>query len=177
MSKKDDIDDKTLWQHVTRSIRPLQKNKAASAKPPGKAAKPKATISPPTQKTPRATLAAMPARVPSTRKEPLFNTGFDKSTETKMKKGKLEIEARIDLHGMTQDEAFRALTRFLAAAKRTGKRNLLVITGKGKISTGGVLRKNLPLWLEGDARILALTPAAPKDGGGGAFYIRLRKET
>ncbi len=175
MAKKGDIDDKTLWQHVTRSIRPLQSSKKPVAKPAGKTAAVKSAPTPKVKIKP-SPAPALPVRVSTTQKAPSFNTGFDKSTENKMKKGKLEIEARIDLHGMTQDEAFRALTRFIATANRSGKRNLLVITGKGKISTGGILRKNLPLWLEGDARILALTPAAQKDGGSGAFYIRLRKD-
>ena len=107
--------------------------------------------------------------------------GFDRATESKLRKGQLEIEGRIDLHGMTQDEAYRALARFIARAYGQHKRTLLVITGKGRVSQGGgVLRRLLPLWVsEADMKIyvLACTPAAIKDGGDGAFYLRLRKKT
>ena len=109
--------------------------------------------------------------------KPALNKGFDKSTETKMKKGKLEIEGRIDLHGMNQAEAYAALSRFIRTSENTGRRMLLVITGKGRLG-GGVLRRALPLWLEDSdfgRSVLAITKAAPRDGGDGAFYIRLRK--
>jgi DNA-nicking Smr family endonuclease len=103
---------------------------------------------------------------------------FDKGEEQKLRKGPAEIDGRIDLHGMTQAEAYDALHRFIRNAVKTGRRTLLVITGKGRVG-GGVLRRQLPLWLEdGELRgtVLAFTPAKQKDGGEGAFYIKLRKD-
>jgi DNA-nicking Smr family endonuclease len=104
--------------------------------------------------------------------------GFDRATETKLRRGKLALEARLDLHGMTQAEAFAALHRFIHDAVAEGKRTVLVITGKGGVTSGGVLKRMLPLWLEDPSlkkHLIALAPAHPKDGGAGAFYLRLRK--
>ena len=105
------------------------------------------------------------------------NKGFDRATADKLKKGKLEIDGRLDLHGMTQGEAHAALRRFIALAGKNEWRTLLVITGKGRVTEGGgVLRRMLPLWLEEFSSVLATSPAQPKDGGSGAFYLRLRKK-
>lgn len=186
-------EDGILWEHVAASVAPLKgKRKIASAAknttatpPPPVAKKTAATKTKPqpiatpqrsTRDLARATPAALaPTAVSSARTV----AGFDRATETKLRKGQLDIEGRIDLHGMTQDEAYRALSRFVMRAHGRHKRTLLVITGKGRVSQGGgVLRRLLPLWVgEGDLKacVLACTPAATKDGGDGAFYLRLRK--
>lgn len=103
--------------------------------------------------------------------------GFDRSTETKLRRGQLPLEGRLDLHGLTQAEAFTALHRFIHAAVAQEKRTVLIITGKGQ-RFEGVLRHMVPQWLEDPALapyLVAVTPAQPKDGGTGAFYLRLRK--
>jgi DNA-nicking Smr family endonuclease len=90
-----------------------------------------------------------------------------------LRRGRIEPEARIDLHGMTQDRAYRALIGFLVKAQRDDKRVALVITGKG-----GVLRGMLPLWLgQADLRPLVsgLSEAHARHGGSGAFYVSLRR--
>jgi len=90
----------------------------------------------------------------------------------------IKIDARIDLHGMTQAEAHGALAHFMASTAKAGCRNLLIITGKGR-GGEGVLRTNLPRWLESlpeAGSVLALRPAAPKHGGDGAFYLLLKKK-
>lgn len=99
---------------------------------------------------------------------------MDAATARRMKRGEFRPEGTLDLHGMTQGEAFAAFSRFIARAGREEKRNLLVITGKGTRG-GGVLRRLLPLWAEEIPAILALSPARPRDGGEGAFYVRLRR--
>ena len=80
---------------------------------------------------------------------------------------------------MSQEKAFAALSRFVAAAKRKEYRTILVITGKGSLKEGGgILRRQVPLWLKSSdftGDILAVEQAKPKDGGTGAFYVRLRK--
>ena len=90
-----------------------------------------------------------------------------------LRRGRTEPEARIDLHGMTHDAAYRALIHFLTRAQGEDKRVLLVVTGKG-----GVLREALPLWLgQSDLRPLVsgVAEAHIKHGGAGAFYVSLRR--
>lgn len=154
-------DGQQLWQAVTRGIKSYSPGKKQSAEPP------------PARRRKNVPQEAVPAPAPL---KP--GKGFDRSTETKLKRGKLPLEGRLDLHGMTQAEAHAALHRFLLAAVAAEKRTVLVITGKG-LKSEGVLKRMLPLWLEDRALekyIVAVTPAAPKDGGSGAFYLRLRKK-
>ena len=90
-----------------------------------------------------------------------------------LRRGRLEPEGRIDLHGMTHDGAYRALMHFLTRAQSEDKRVVLVVTGKG-----GVLRDALPLWLgQGDLAPLVsgVAEAHIKHGGSGAFYVSLRR--
>jgi DNA-nicking Smr family endonuclease len=162
-----DEDELKLWRAATRNMR------AYTAK---KAPIPSAAKRPPAAKRPR-----QPAPEDPSASFPLpASQGFDRSTRTKLERGKLEIEGRLDLHGMTQQEAFEALHAFIPTAAARGKRTVLLITGKGGVGAGGgILRRMLPQWLERPdlARyVVALTPAQPRDGGAGAFYVRLRKK-
>ena len=103
--------------------------------------------------------------------------GLDRATQQKIRRGKLKIDARIDLHGLTQHEAHQALSNFLFKSRAEGLRSVLVITGKG-IGGEGVLRASVPKWLnEGDNQqmIRAFSYAAPKDGGEGALYVLLKR--
>lgn len=105
--------------------------------------------------------------------------GVDRSTAEKVKRGRYPVAGRLDLHGMTQAEAHRALAGFVPRARAAGKRCVLVITGHGRIS-GGVLKAAVPRWLaEPDLRrhVLAVAPAQPQHGGSGALYLLLRKSS
>lgn len=116
---------------------------------------------------------------------------FDRKAVRRIRSGRIEIEARIDLHGMRQDEAHRALRSFLTGCQARGLRWVLVITGKGRAQSDGdrvstpfyesdergVLRRSVPRWLaEPDLRhmVVSYTTAALHHGGEGALYIRLR---
>jgi DNA-nicking Smr family endonuclease len=91
----------------------------------------------------------------------------------------LRIEARLDLHGLTQAEAHHTLGAFLADAQRRERRCVLIITGKGGVGRGGVLRAAVPRWLNeapNRTRVLAFAPAKLKDGGAGALYVLLRRQ-
>lgn len=106
----------------------------------------------------------------------LSHNQLDRSTKRKLIKGKIRPEATIDLHDMTQAQAYKALTAFMLQSFSVSRRTVLVITGKGKNLTG-VLRNKLPMWLEQEdlaKNIVSIMPAARKDGGEGAFYIRLK---
>jgi len=106
--------------------------------------------------------------------------GLDKRSAQRLKRGQTRPDARIDLHGMTQAEAHRALDEAVLNSRARGRRCLLVITGKGSVSSGkgGVLRQMVPRWLNQAplrAAILAIETAQPRDGGGGAIYVLLRR--
>jgi len=130
---------------------------------------------------------------PSTakKKTPELNA-FDPRNVKKLKRGKIEIDARIDLHGMRQAEAHAALIQFIHGSAAMGRRWVLVITGKGLPSRSrdddaerqfgevprGVLKRNVPMWLsEPEVRglIVSFTEAAVEHGGSGALYVHLRR--
>ena len=93
--------------------------------------------------------------------------------EARLRRGRMEPESRIDLHGYSYEGAYRSLVSFLMRAHAEGKRLVLVITGKG-----GVLRPHLPAWLNGaelQQLVIGIREAHPKHGGGGAFYVALQK--
>ncbi|MEL7211259.1 MAG: Smr/MutS family protein [Pseudomonadota bacterium] len=112
---------------------------------------------------------------------------MDRKSFTRMKRGKLSPDARIDLHGMTLSQAHPALTRFVLSAHSSGARLVLVITGKGRVSENdgpipiprGILRHQVPQWLrQGPLAqvVMQITPAHIKHGGEGAYYVYLRRQ-
>ncbi len=135
----------------------------------------------PEKKVARRTVSAEPAAA-----------GLDGATAQRLKRGKLEPESRLDLHGLTEAQAYRALVTFLRGAHARGLRLLLVVTGKGRpvpedrpfdlellARSRGVLRTLVPRWLcEPElARFIAKTEEAHRrHGGGGALYVYLRKK-
>jgi DNA-nicking Smr family endonuclease len=93
--------------------------------------------------------------------------------EARARRGRAEVEGRLDLHGSTQQGAYRKLLRFLLEAQADEKRLVLVITGKG-----GVLRNLLPLWLgqeELKPLVSGVSEAHASHGGAGAVYVALRR--
>jgi DNA-nicking Smr family endonuclease len=118
---------------------------------------------------------------------------IDRRKTRKISSGQIEIDARIDLHGMRQSEAHAALRRFLRSAHAEGRRWVLVITGKGmalrstlgvrgypglRDEERGVLKRNVPGWLaepELRAIVISFAPATARHGGEGALYVQLRR--
>ncbi|MAX73431.1 MAG: DNA mismatch repair protein MutS [Nioella sp.] len=111
---------------------------------------------------------------------------MDHATHKKMKRGKLSPEGRIDLHGMTLDQAHPALIGFIQRAQAQGKRLVLVITGKGKHrddpgpipARRGVLKHQVPAWLRAaplSGLVLEIREAHLRHGGSGAYYVYLRR--
>ncbi len=101
--------------------------------------------------------------------------GIDGSTQRRLFRGEVLIDLRLDLHGMTALRAHKQLIQFIESAAGNGCRCVLVITGKGL----GVLNGHVPHWLKQpplSTYVLALAEARPKDGGGGAFYVLLRRK-
>jgi DNA-nicking Smr family endonuclease len=171
-------DERALWDLVAKQVKPLRKQrvaKAPSAKrteaSPGPAPVAKQPMSPRPLAPPPAPRVAKPA-VP-----PLAPLG--KRERAKLSRGRSEIEARLDLHGMTQMRAHRALSGFLQRAHHDGLTFVLVITGKGRSGgESGVLRRQVPEWLslpEFRAFVVGFEEAHIGHGGEGALYVRIRR--
>ncbi|MGH7033452.1 MAG: Smr/MutS family protein [Stellaceae bacterium] len=158
MMRKAESDERALWREAMRGVRRLDAAPAAAAPEPKPA--------------PPAKTRALPR--PEKPALPIPRHGLDRRSAQRLKRGRTAIDARLDLHGMTQGEAHRALAAFLARAQKTGLRVVLVITGKS-----GVLYGAVPRWLgEGDnrGRVLASGRAQPPHGGAGALYVFLRQK-
>ncbi|MFQ5351952.1 MAG: Smr/MutS family protein [Candidatus Binatia bacterium] len=98
----------------------------------------------------------------------------------RLERGEFIVRSRLDLHGMVLEDAVNAAASFIAACRQKGERCVLIVTGKGRGSTGGrgVIREELPRWLSdgrGSAAVLAFVTARPRDGGSGALYVLLSK--
>lgn len=118
--------------------------------------------------------APTPPKKTRPRSEPAVPPGISGHRQAQARRGKLEPEARLDLHGHTQDQAYSALLRFLGRARDSDRRVALVITGKS-----GVLHDAVPRWLaQTDFRqyISGIAPAHIRHGGGGAVYITLKRK-
>ena len=173
MSKRPDRlseDDRVLWNLVARTAKPLKGR--ASVDIPDMAIEAKPAAPPTAQPAANAPGAAKPKAQHVTHR-------LDEPTLDKLSKGRLPIEGRVDLHGLTQDEAYSLLFSFLHRAHAGGIRYVLVITGKGSSSGGdGVLRRAVPAWLSTPAfrpLVSSHDHAARNHGGAGALYIRLRR--
>ena len=171
-------EDEALWRSVTQDVTPLGKKSPRDLGPPPKR---------PMRRPQPGTADDVPPPISEARPQAL--AGLDGSRARKLKRGLLPVEARLDLHGMTQDKAYARLRSFLARAQDEGKRVVLVITGKGGAANpdqdnifrdqrSGVLRALVPQWLaEGDnaPRVVAWHPAHKKHGGDGALYVVVRR--
>ncbi len=187
-------EERALWTGFARSIAPLRQS--------GISAKPSAEASAKSAATPSATPAAASGPAPShaqpgpiapretplsARSPPLAPLG--RRLKQRVARGREPIDARIDLHGLTQRQAHAALLRLLHRAQADGAKTVLVVTGKGsgKVSNigerdaaieRGVLRRQVPMWLaspEFRPLIVGFDDAHIGHGGQGALYVRLRR--
>ena len=181
-SSKKELEGDELWKTFTSKITPLiHRNLYAEI----------TTIEYPSVQKTLAPLKrvvwTLPKRYPQKVHIPLpdFSHGaaasLDRRSARKMRRGKIIIEGRLDLHGMIQSEAHRHLLSFLERAYFSGKRTVLIITGKGLTRNGeiGILRQAVPRWLNAQPVknwIRGFDHAAPSDGGEGALYILLRRK-
>ena len=183
-------DDLSLWQKVTERTEKLDVNQLfrpeIDAPPPSPPQIRKSTsviLGKPALKPRRNTHDLMPSLPDQIRKSPIQ---MDSKAFGKLKRGKLRPEGRIDLHGMTLDRAHPALTKFILGSHAKGRRLVLVITGKGKMRDEGgpipvrhgVLRHQVPQWLSMpplSSAVLQVSQAHISHGGGGAYYVYLRR--
>jgi len=172
---KIDKEDLSLWEKVIASVRPLKhkhpkKRTTATLAGQTTTARPylkKEKISihkkddPVFMSAPQKQAARPRGHVPDSHWQRTFSSGTYK------------IEAKLDLHGLTQEKAFSALSHFIEAARHKKQKRLLVITGKG----AGILREKLPVWLENQPlsrNIVTYHAAHAKHGGAGAWYVVVR---
>lgn len=178
------LPDWHLWTEVARTVAPLRHQSHSDPEPVPET--PAEHHVPPPR--PRRTAGAMPSYQAGGQVVRPPRPGIEPNLRQRLMRGQLEIEGTIDLHGMRQAEAHRALTRFLHARAGRGDRTVLVITGKGLtrredqttvVVERGVLRAMLPVWLA-SAELAPLVSgwdvAHQSHGGEGAFYVRLRRE-
>lgn len=181
-----DSEDLRLWKDFTRDIDPLEElgRETMGALFPPAAAQQKSGSEQVLKKNtvPTSTQNARPL----VRQPPQL----DLRTELRLRRGQMPIDGRLDLHGLNQEQAHSMLNQFVMTAHANGKRCLLIITGKGRGGLRaedayapdlqpGILKQKLPEWLSMhplERVVLKIMTAAPKDGGGGAFYIYLKRQ-
>lgn len=175
-----DLKDGHLWSEVTRTVKPLRPTpKVYVHAEPGK--KP---VGKPASKSGPAPIA-MPSYIPQGPRDSSQHQSIEPSLKKRLIRGRLPIDATLDLHGLTQNQAHQALERFINARVARGDRTVLIITGKGiksnragTIEQRGVLRTMLPVWLSAPhmaGLVAGLEPAARGHGGDGAYYVRLKR--
>jgi DNA-nicking Smr family endonuclease len=179
--KKLSLDDKKLWRTVTKTVIPYGEKfefNDVETTQDAEIEKPLKTKAPITR------IAAEPYQPPIQRpksiRKPTELNPIDRPVHKKIAKGRVTIDARIDLHGLTQQIAHRVLYDFLTDAYLCGDRHVLVITGKGTSSGCRViLRQVVPDWFqksEFKEFVSGYRVSAQHHGGDGALYVRLRKK-
>jgi DNA-nicking Smr family endonuclease len=163
MTRRLSSEERRLWRRVARTVRLA----------PGREVEPEDEA--PASVSPAEAVLAPPLKS-STRTPRRAGPPEDLSGQRRVRRGQNEIDARLDLHGHTQDTAHRELVGFILREQAAGSRCLLVITGKGRLGTG-VLRSRLFDWIaDPDLRaiIAGYASAHPRHGGDGAIYLFLK---
>lgn len=177
-----------MWTRVAKSVKPLSEDRMAALERSEPDAAPQKKDKMDTAARAYETGLRLPVtpRAPAAYDPPVPH---DRSGEKRVRRGRLDIDGRIDLHGLTQDQALRSLRHFLQMAFASGYRTVLVITGKGfksrerevapweQVEEPGVLRRKLPEWLglpEFSQYVSGFAKSHARHGGSGAFYVTLR---
>ncbi len=185
-------EERALWRQIAESAKPLRQDRGPPPPEPQRPSRDKPPVPNPPLAVPRPERAE-PGRV-TLDLAPELPSGLarahphmDRRRFDALRRGRVTPEARLDLHGMTAERAHSALIGFIGSAHADGLRLVLVITGKGRAESDlapdsrrhGVLRQSVPHWLATApvrAKILQIAPAHRKHGGGGAFYVYLRRQ-
>ena len=181
--------EKLLFERVLSDVKPIQ-----NAVPFSTSGQEVIKIPQRTENTVRKNLSTHSKTKPSQKSLFLKNflpgraPGLDRSSAIKLAKGKFTIQGKLDLHGMTQRQAHAALIDFIQTSFNYRKRNLLVITGKGRPKGQGevagygkgegILKSIVPKWLDESplrGLVLAFTTSQREHGGEGALYVLLRR--
>lgn len=167
-----------LWESVAKQARPLRKRPRAEKITIEIVEEPTVAV---TRSAPPPKASPAPRKAPAAPPAPPPLAPLGRRERSQLSRGRKEIDARLDLHGMTQTRAHRALSDFLHRAQADGMTFVLVITGKGKTGSEferGVLRRQVPQWLslpEFRGVVVGFEEAHIGHGGGGALYVRVRR--
>lgn len=177
-------EEQTLWESVAKQAKPLRKKQRVVKVEIAVAAEsPVLVPDKPAKRLPTAP-AMQPSKSASVNRPPPAPplAPLGRRERSQLSRGKTEIDARLDLHGMTQTRAHRALLLFLQRASGDGLRFVLVVTGKGRTvgpdSERGILRRQVPEWLglpEFRTLVIGFEEAHIGHGGAGALYVRVRR--
>tara|TARA_R110002094_G_scaffold218296_1_gene189744 strand:- start:33 stop:611 length:579 start_codon:yes stop_codon:yes gene_type:complete len=178
-------EEKAIWRKVAGSVKPISPERMDRLDDP------EAVEPTPEKPVPDSKMSLRNSHFPHPHTKPKHPPlPVDRGGEKRVRRGRLEIDGRVDLHGLTQDMALRTLRNFLSMAYRDGYRTVLVITGKGfkareresepweHHDEPGVLRRKLPEWLgnpEFRQWVSGYAIAHLRHGGGGAFYVTMRR--
>ncbi|MEI8295547.1 MAG: Smr/MutS family protein [Alphaproteobacteria bacterium] len=165
MARKPTDDERALWQQMIKDVVPLTHKAVVVSKGPVNMASVHKKIVERQYKELYANIAAPPEK----------GRGQGAAESKLMPTGKVQLEGRIDLHGMTLAQAEDHLKRYLLHAQLNNKRWILVITGKGAPDNPDSLRRAVPLWLNQWTVIAGYRVAKPHDGGEGALYVWIKK--
>lgn len=170
MRRRDLSDEEhALWGRAVRDVKPAERRATSLGK--------KGPAPAPSRRTPRLQASDATAE----RRTHKILGGGDPAMDRAAKSRRIAVERSLDLHGLSQAEAHRRLLRFLQSAAEDGMRLALIITGKGRVGAGekrGVIRARFLDWVEAPpirSIVSRVSPAGPRDGGGGAFYVFLKR--
>ena len=183
--------DRALWEAVAATVTPLRQRRRRIVAKPAELPLAEPPKPAPTE-APKPDAAAAPAKPAPARGRPVAPPpkpapgDIDRRTRLRIARGHTAVEARIDLHGLTQARAHAVLLGFLASKQAEGLKTVLVITGKGRNVDDagpipvkqGVLKRQVPHWLHSaplKPLVLQVSEAHLKHGGSGAYYVYLRR--
>lgn len=178
-------DEEALWMLAMRGVSPLKPPAPPSSSPPTPASRRAGRAKPSAPSPAAGDSPAHRAPAPAGKRDLQQQARGD---DPPPHPARIAIEARIDLHGMTQRAAHEALTRFILDCHARDRKFLLVITGKGRKpdphdpwagDEPGILRRRVPEWLRAGVAgslVRQIHPAAQRHGGAGAFYVLLRRK-
>jgi len=182
-------EERALLAQAMRAVTPIRKRRLKGAAAPAVAAPKKAACEPKASGAARTLPKSPVKRAPRPHRAQSRLHAIDRRTDQKLKRGQIEIDATLDLHGLSQERAHLRLNAFLARAALEGHRTVLIITGKGRPAATedgllrsrgrGVLREAVPRWIE-EAPLRDLVwgvrLAGARHGGAGALYVLLKKQ-
>jgi DNA-nicking Smr family endonuclease len=173
-------EDRILWRRVTDTITPIGPRERASRADFAALLEPRTEN--PRSDRPGAETKCISGKIGQPPPAPVQKSrlAIERPVREKISKGRVQLDARIDLHGMTQHQAHSMLLNFLHQAWRHQLRHVLVITGKGSsLGSDGVLARAVPEWFATPAFhpfVSGYSLAARHHGGQGAVYVRLRRK-